>query len=307
MMSIKLIYDDVFLKHKTPPFHPESPERLNAIIKAIKEDKDIEKFIQWLKPRKATKEEILLVHNEDYYDYIVNTKPGYLDSDTYLSEGSIDAALFAAGTLVKAVELAKEQSGNRFFCLVRPPGHHAERNKAMGFCIFNNVAVGAAYAKKSGFKKVYIIDFDVHHGNGTQHIFEEDPDVFYFSTHQMPLYPGTGKQSEKGTKAGLGTTLNIPLKPGAGDKEFIEIYGNILFDSMKQFNPNIVFVSAGYDLRDADPLASLSVTKNGIREIIKSILNSSGTLPVIFTLEGGYNLKALSESVLVTLEVMANI
>ncbi len=302
-MKVILVYDDIFLQHHTPAFHPESVDRLKAILKAIRERRDLEKSIEWIKPKQATREEITLVHDASYFDYIMNSKPGYLDSDTYLSEGSKEAALYAAGAVITAVENISSDR-KRFFCLVRPPGHHAERNEAMGFCIFNNVAIGACYAKKKGYERIYIVDFDVHHGNGTQHIFEYDPDVFYFSTHQSPLYPGTGKSSEKGYGNAEGTILNVPLKPGAGDQELMEIYNNDFVNSFKKFNPHILFVSAGYDLRDKDPLASLNVTKEGLREIIKIILNTAKELPIIFSLEGGYNLSSLSESVVITVEEM---
>lgn len=302
-MKVCLIYDDIFLQHKMPAFHPESVDRLKAIVRAIKDRGDLEGKIVWIKPRRATKEEITLVHDKDYYNYIINCKPGYLDSDTYLSEGTIESAHYAVGAVLTAIEnIGKDQK--RFFCLVRPPGHHAEKDQAMGFCIFNNVAVGAEFAKRKGYAKVFIVDFDVHHGNGTQHIFESDPAVFYFSTHQSPLYPGTGRANEKGLGMGEGTTLNVPLRPGTGDEEFIRVYNEIFVPAFKNFNPEILFVSAGYDLRDVDPLASLSVTKSGIREIVKILLQTAKNIPVIFSLEGGYNLSALAESVVITIEEM---
>lgn len=273
------------------------------ILQAIGNRKDLEKSIEWIKPRKATREEVTLVHDTSYFDYIMNSKPGYLDSDTYLSEGTKEAALYAAGAVVTAVESISSER-RRFFCLVRPPGHHAERSEAMGFCIFNNVAIGASYAKKKGYSRIFIVDFDVHHGNGTQHIFEADPDVFYFSTHQSPLYPGTGKSWEQGIGAGEGTILNVPLKPGAGDEEFINVYRNDFVNAFNKFKPELLFVSAGYDLRDEDPLASLNVTASGIRAIVKTLINTANKLPIIFTLEGGYNLTALSESVVITIEEM---
>jgi len=302
-MKVALVYDDIFLQHRMPAFHPESVDRLKAILQAIGNRKDLEKSIEWIKPRKATREEVTLVHDTSYFDYIMNSKPGYLDSDTYLSEGTKEAALYAAGAVVTAVESISSER-RRFFCLVRPPGHHAERSEAMGFCIFNNIAIGASYAKKKGYSRIFIVDFDVHHGNGTQHIFEADPDVFYFSTHQSPLYPGTGKSWEQGIGAGEGTILNVPLKPGAGDEEFISVYRNDFVNAFNKFKPEILFVSAGYDLRDEDPLASLNVTASGIRAIVKTLINTANKLPIIFTLEGGYNLTALSESVVITIEEM---
>jgi len=303
-MKVNLVYDEIYLQHKMPPFHPESVDRLKAIINAINSSHNIQEKIEWLKPRKAKAEEILLVHDKQYYESILKSLPSYLDSDTYLSEGTVEAAHYAVGAVLTAVEHISEHK-KRFFCLVRPPGHHAERDKAMGFCIFNNVAVGAEFAKSKGYKKVFIVDFDVHHGNGTQHIFERDANVFYFSTHQSPLYPGTGRASEKGVGEGEGTTLNVPMRPGSGDAEFISVYNEIFITAFRSFSPHILFVSAGYDLRDKDPLASLSVTKEGIREIVKIIVSTAKDIPIIFSLEGGYNLNALAESVLITIEEMS--
>lgn len=170
----------------------------------------------------------------------------------------------------------------------------------MGFCLFNNAAIGARYAQQKGFRKIFIIDFDVHHGNGTQEIFYDDNSVFYFSTHQFPHYPGSGSKEEKGVGKGLGFTYNVPLQFGTGDKEFKEIYEDVLTKLISKFNPDLLIVSAGYDIRKEDPLANLNVTDDGIRFVVKSILDNN--LPTIFTLEGGYNLDALSRSVIITLE-----
>ena len=191
----------------------------------------------------------------------------------------------------------------RAFCAVRPPGHHAEAEKAMGFCIFNNVAVGARYAQKRGYKKIFIIDFDVHHGNGTQHIFEEDDTVFYFSTHQYPHYPGTGNESEKGKLKGKGFTYNMPMKHGSGDKEYFSAYNEVLPHLVKKFEPDMILVSAGYDIRAEDPLSGIRVSDEGIRGIVNGIL-SCAEVPVIFALEGGYDLQALGKSVLLTIKEM---
>ncbi|HUO77041.1 MAG TPA: histone deacetylase, partial [Thermodesulfovibrionales bacterium] len=227
---------------------------------------------------------------------------GYIDSDTYISGRSIDAALCAAGAVMEAAKQCREGKVSRAFCAVRPPGHHAEADRAMGFCIFNNVAVGTRFAQKIGFEKVFIIDFDVHHGNGTQHIFEEDESVYYFSTHQYPHYPGTGSDSEHGTGKGKGFTRNIPMMSGSGDREFFSAYHDLLPRMVKEFDPGILMVSAGYDIHRDDPLASIRVSDEGIRDMVKSIL--SLRLPTVFSLEGGYNLKALGGSVLITIEEM---
>ena len=236
-----------------------------------------------------------------YVDAVIKFT-GYYDPDTYISKTSVEAALYAAGAVIEAVEDCGTGSIERAFCAVRPPGHHAEADRAMGFCIFNNIAVGARYAQKSGFRKVFIIDFDVHHGNGTQHILEEDDTVFYFSTHQYPHYPGTGSDSERGKGSGYDFTYNLPMHYGAGDKDFFTAYQDILPGLVNRFGPDIILVSAGYDLHVNDPLAGLRVTNEGIRNIVRGILSSKKNIPYIFSLEGGYNLTSLSGSVLITIE-----
>lgn len=303
-MKVGFIYDNIFLDHKTPSFHPESPERLNAIIKAINNDRELKESIVWIKPKRAEIDHITLVHDKSYVDFILSSSEGYLDSDTYLSKGSKEASLYAVGAVLTAVDYVNEGKIDAAFCAVRPPGHHAERNKAMGFCIFNNIAVGAEYARKKGYNRVFIVDFDVHHGNGTQHIFYERDDIFYFSTHQYPHYPGTGKDTERGTNKGYGFTLNIPVYAYSGDDVFEDIYTNKLPYLIRDFDPDIVFVSAGYDLRDKDPLSALKVTEKGIEKIVKGIITSKKNIPYIFALEGGYNLQSLSESVVITLRTM---
>jgi len=298
--KVGYIYDDVFLLHEMPEGHPESKERLLVISKAVRTSSISSKLIH-LKPRKADRGDILKVHTSAYFDKIMKFT-GYFDADTYVSGGSAEAALFAAGAVIEAIAECKQGRINRAFCAVRPPGHHAEADRAMGFCIFNNVAIGARYAQSAGYKKIFIIDFDVHHGNGTQHIFEEDDTVFYFSTHQYPHYPGTGADSEKGKGKGKGFTYNIPMPYGAEDKDFFTAYHDVLPALVSNFKPDIILVSAGYDLHAKDPLAGLKVTNEGIRNILRGILSCAKDVPCIFSLEGGYNLTALSESVLITLE-----
>lgn len=302
MKKAGLIYDDIFLAHETPEWHPESKERLIAIIDALKSSEIWDKLIH-IKPRKADFKDIEAVHTHEYIERIKKAQPGYLDTDTYLSENSLDAALYAAGAVMEAIDKCKKGEIERAFCAVRPPGHHAEAERAMGFCIFNNVAAGARYAQKRGYKKIFIIDFDVHHGNGTQHIFEEDDTVFYFSTHEYPHYPGTGSESEKGKGKGKEFTYNMPMKHGSGDKEYFSVYNNVLPHLVKKFEPDMILVSAGYDIRVEDPLSGIRVSDEGIRGIVNSIL-SCAEVPVIFTLEGGYDLQALGKSVLLTIKEM---
>ena len=301
MKEVGFVYDDVFLRHETPQWHPECKERLISILNTLKDSPVWHKLVH-IKPRKAGFDDIEAVHAHSYVEKVKRMEEGYLDPDTYLSKGSLEAASFAAGAVIEAVEGCRKGEIQRAFCAVRPPGHHAEADRAMGFCIFNNIAVGARYARKIGYKKVFIVDFDVHHGNGTQHIFEEDDAVFYFSTHQYPHYPGTGRDSELGTGKGKGFTYNIPLAAGSGDREYFSAYNDTLTGLLKEYEPNIVLVSAGYDIHKDDPLAAMRVSDEGIRVIVKSIL--SFPAPSVFTLEGGYDLNALATSVLITIEEM---
>ena len=300
-MKVGFVYDEVFLQHETPRGHPECKERLVSIVSALRNSPLWNNLVH-IKPGKASFADVEMVHQHGYVEKVRQFGEGYLDPDTYISGGSIDAALCAAGAVMEAAEQCRKGKVSRVFCAVRPPGHHAEADRAMGFCIFNNVAVGTRFAQKIGFEKVFIIDFDVHHGNGTQHIFEEDERVYYFSTHQYPHYPGTGSDSEHGTGKGKGFTRNIPMMSGSGDREFFSAYHDLLPRMVKEFDPGILMVSAGYDIHRDDPLASIRVSDEGIRDMVKSIL--SLRLPTIFSLEGGYNLKALGGSVLITMEEM---
>ena len=207
------------------------------------------------------------------------------------------------GAGIVAIDGIKAGEFERAFCAVRPPGHHATTTQAMGFCLFNNIAITARYAQSLGYEKVMIIDFDVHHGNGTQDTFYEDNTVFYFSSHQAFAYPGTGAEADKGIRAGKGFTANYLVMPDSGDDEILDIYENDLPQHVKSFDPDIILVSAGYDLHESDPLAQLNVTTEGIRKIVRLILNSAD-VPFVFFLEGGYDVDALGENVKVILEEM---
>jgi len=304
MRKVGFLFDDIFLKHEMPPGHPESPQRLIAILETLKSS-DCWKHLVHIRPRQACDEDILAVHTGDYLKRMQNFS-GYYDGDTFVSEHTVEAARYAAGAVIEAIDRCKKREIERAFCAVRPPGHHAEADSAMGFCIFNNVAVGARYAQRVGYSKVFIVDFDVHHGNGTQHIFQDDDTVFYFSTHQHPHYPGTGRDGERGKGKGEGYTYNIPMPTGTGDKDFFVAYRDILPRLVKNFRPDIILVSAGYDILLQDPLSGFKVTSEGMRSIIRGILlRSTATylpsLPYVFALEGGYNLKALADSVLQTI------
>lgn len=308
MKKTGFIYDSIFLRHETPQWHPETKERLISVLNTL-ESSGIWEHLLHIKPLKADYKDIALVHSSRHIEAIKNFGEGYLDPDTYMSKDSLEASLYAAGAVIEAVEKCKSGEIQRAFCAVRPPGHHAEADRAMGFCIFNNIAVGARYAQKLGYKKVFIIDFDVHHGNGTEHIFEDDDTVFYFSTHQYPHYPGTGKDSDRGKGKGEGYTLNIPMNAGSGDKEYSRAYNEILPGVVREFAPDIVLVSAGYDIHASDPLSGMRVTNEGVRSIVRSILSSPPEpehTPFVFALEGGYDLAALGESVKITVEEMLN-
>lgn len=302
MKKVGLVYSDVYLKHKAPPGHPEREARLVSIMNVLRDSELWDKLIK-VEPRKAEYSELETVHTKEYVERMKNTRSGYADPDTYISEGSLEAALYAAGGVIEAVDGCRSGEIERAFCAVRPPGHHAEAGRAMGFCLFNNVAVGARHAHKVGYEKVFIVDFDVHHGNGTQHIFEDDDTVFYFSTHQYPHYPGTGSAGERGRGKGEGFTANFPMPPGSGDGEYAEVYGKVLPEIMRHFAPDIVMVSAGYDLRSSDPLAQIRVSARGIEDIVRGIL-SGANVPSVFCLEGGYNLEALAESVYLTIKIL---
>ena len=302
MKRVGLIYDEIFLRHEPPEWHPDSKDRLINIIITLKASGLWPKLAH-IKPRKAGFDDIARVHTREYIDKISNFGAGELDPDTYLSPDSLDAALHATGAVMTAVERCKAGEIGRAFCAVRPPGHHAEADQAMGFCIFNNVAAGARHAQALGLNRVFIVDFDAHHGNGTQHIFEEDDTVFYFSTHQHPCFPETGKDMERGRGKGAGYTYNVPILAGSGNKDFLTVYQDILPGVLHRFAPDLILVSAGYDIHANDHHASIRVTHEGIRGIVRSILTSAD-VPMIFVLEGGYEHASLCDSVRITIEEM---
>lgn len=275
---MKFIYNKIFLKHKTN-LHPECPERLNYFDKNLKETilKDGEKYLS-------------LIYDKNYIELIKNSSKNEanLDADTYTNEFSYKAACFSVGATIKA---AKENN----FSLGRPPGHHANKNKAMGFCLFNNIALASKFLANKG-KKVFILDIDGHHGNGTQDIFYDTNKVLFLSTHQFPAYPGTGRLEEIGNKEGIGYTINIPLPPTTGDDLFLEILSKIIPEIKKKFNPDIVAVSAGFDAHHSDSLLQLNLTTNAFYEI--ATLLSKNFKNIFACLEGGYNLDFLHKNIL---------
>ncbi len=310
MNKVAIIQDPRYLEHVTGPMHPERPERLKAIEKMFTQSGLIKKCIS-LEPREATEDEIALVHTQELIQQIKNTShksSSYLDGDTHASQHSWEAAKLAAGGLLIASDELMAGKIDEAFAFPRPPGHHAERDHAMGFCLFNNVAIAAEYVLKNfGLKKVLILDFDVHHGNGTQHSFEDRADVFYISSHRYPFYPGTGAASEIGKGAGEGYTLNIPLHGGSDDSIYADIFSEQIEPAVIQYKPDFLIVSAGFDSHKKDPLGGMEVTKFGFNAMAKSIKEmkkACGNIPLLYALEGGYSLEGLSESVKEVVEVM---
>jgi len=300
--SVAYLTDPVYLRHDTGEWHPESPDRLRAIERAVA---PLKPHLTLLSPIRIAETLLESVHTPEHIDTVrFHCDAGEpIDADTVCSAGSWEAALSAAGAGVVAVDALRRGEVHRAFCAVRPPGHHATAERAMGFCLFNNVAVAARYAQSQGFEKVAIVDFDVHHGNGTQAIFYRDPSVLYLSTHQSPAYPGSGAAGERGEGPGEGTTFNFPFPPGSGDAELVPVYEERLPGILNNFAPDLLLVSAGYDLHAADPLAQLDVTTEGVRRIVRAVLQATDR-PAVFMLEGGYNVEALGECVAVTIEEM---
>ena len=301
MKKVAWITDDFYLQHDTVG-HPESLERLESINYHM--ERLIEKLIV-VEPYVAKVEDVEMIHSSEMIAIVKDKASEELpiDADTTLSKQSYGVALKAVGAGLVAVDGLKNSEFERAFCAVRPPGHHATPTESMGFCLFNNIAVTAKYAQNEGYSKVMIIDFDVHHGNGTQDAFYDDDSVFYFSTHQLFAYPGTGNETETGAGKGVGYTANFPLMPNSSDSEYMEVYGDELSKLYEFFNPDIILVSAGYDLHESDPLAQMDVTRDGIRKIVRSILDL-GDKPVIFFLEGGYSVNELGLNVVATVEEM---
>jgi acetoin utilization deacetylase AcuC-like enzyme len=303
MFKTGIVRDTRYIEHRTGDFHPESHRRLEVIYEMLN-DPDMTDRYQDVPVREATEEELLYIHSKDYIDLVAATagKPSsFLDADTQTSPGSYQAALLAAGGLCNAINMVNSGELDNAFALVRPPGHHAERNRGMGFCLFNNVAIGAIYAqKKLGLNRILITDWDLHHGNSTQHSFENDPSILYFSTHQYPFYPGSGSFNEIGRGNGEGFTVNVPLSTGYGDAEYIAIFQHILQPIAKEFKPDLVLASVGFDIYEGDPLGGMSVTPDGfagLTRILMEIARSSCDGKLVLTLEGGYNLQGLRDSV----------
>lgn len=296
-MPTLLLTHPVCLEHDTGEFHPECPDRLKAILAAL-EGEDFAFLHRDIAPH-ATVEQLLRVHPMHHIDRIMGAIPHgdhvrHLDPDTVVSAQSGEAALRAAGAVCAAVDTILAGQARNAFCAVRPPGHHAERDQAMGFCLFNNVAVGALHAvEQHGLKRVAVIDFDVHHGNGTQHVFEEDARFFYASVHQDSAYPGTGEARE----TGLGNIVNVPLPAGSGSHDFRTAFTDLILPRLRAFQPEMILVSAGFDAHAADPLAHMRLTTEDFRWVSNELVRMAEELcqnRLVSVLEGGYDLRALA-------------
>ena len=304
-MSLVLISSRRFVDHVTPVGHPERPERaevLSAVAATFRQQGG-----EVVEPRLATDDDLRRVHTQQHIDAIVATRgrATMIDEDTFTSPDSDEIARLAAGAVLTGVDRVLDgAAGSRALALVRPPGHHAEADRAMGFCLYSNIAVGAAYARSRGCARVAIVDYDVHHGNGTQWIFYEDPTVLFVSSHQWPFYPGTGAASETGRGDGIGFTLNIPLEAGAKDDEIERKYAEQVVPAVRNFKPDLLMISAGFDAHEQDPLGQLRMTTDGFGRLTTMLLQLADEVcdgRVVLVTEGGYDLNAILQCLTVVI------
>jgi len=304
MTRTGFVYHSDYLKHDMGVGHPESPDRLRAIVSRLKAGGVLDRLVL-IEPTSVADEWITQVHKASYLTSLKSRAPVSgrvsLDPDTSISAGSLPAAYLAAGGVLAAADAIMAGTVEHAFCAIRPPGHHAESDRAMGFCLFNNVAIAARYLqRRHGVARVLIVDWDVHHGNGTQHTFDDDPSVLFFSTHQYPHYPGTGRATERGKGKGEGLTINVPMLAGQGDEDYREIFERVLVPAADAYKPEFVLISAGFDAHRDDPLASMGLTEEGyatLTGIVAGIARRHSKSRVLSCLEGGYNLNALAASV----------
>jgi len=310
-MSVQIVYDSKYLRHDTGPGHFENPQRLECILQALAEDQTLSSRVGRLAPKAAREEDLLRCHQAKMIAAIrahIEQGGTHLDADTPICTESFEIACLAAGAAVTAVDSAMAEEGGRAFAMVRPPGHHATDRRPMGFCIFNNAAVAARYAQSvHGIENVLIVDWDVHHGNGTQEIFWQDHSVFFLSTHQSPHYPGTGDRDETGEGKGTGFTLNIPLPAQTSAHAHRHAFSEALKNIERRFQPDLVIISAGFDSHRGDPLGNLMLEDSDFGEMTKDVLriaekHSKGR--VVAVLEGGYNLDLLGGAVCAHLKAL---
>lgn len=305
---MKLLYYDCpdCRRHNAGPGHPECPERLAAVTTGIRQA-PWQAEVEWREASPIDTSLLLLAHTPGHVERVLAADglAVSFDGDTQTSAGSVQAALKAAGAVVDATTAVLADPGTTAFCAIRPPGHHAERNRAMGFCLFNNVAVAAHAALKSGLKRVLVFDPDVHHGNGTEEIFAADPRVFYVSIHQWPFYPGSGAAEDVGHGSGKGFTANFPLPAGCGDAEYIAIAQRGIATIVENYEPELILFSAGFDAHELDPLGGMEVTTLGFAHLYAPVIKAAveGKIPFLFALEGGYSLPALQSSVPAVLDL----
>ena len=309
MAKTGFAYHPIYMEHFAGVGHPERPERLTAILKALEGSGLMDSLVR-LTPSACPREYVEAVHTTrliESVERLCGIAPQHIDPDTAVSEKSFEAALFAAGAGIAAADAIMGGEIDNAFCAVRPPGHHAETDRAMGFCLFNNIANTARYLQRArGVGKILIIDWDVHHGNGTQQIFYEDPTVLLFSSHQYPYYPGTGGMEEGGRGEGETFTVNAPLRAGCGDKEYQDVYTKMLLPVADVFEPDFVLISAGFDAHESDPLASMRLTDDGYAGLTRIAVEVAGKHSggrLISMLEGGYDV-ALGSSVAAHIEVL---
>jgi acetoin utilization deacetylase AcuC-like enzyme len=307
-VSLTVFTSPRFADHLTPPGHPERVERFAAMQAVVHTFRGRGGAVE--EPRRATDAELARVHDADYVSLIRETagRATALDPDTVTSPQSYDVAAYAAGAALSAVEHVLEGGpGTRALAVVRPPGHHAERNRAMGFCLFNNIAIAATHARARGLSRIAIVDYDVHHGNGTQRSFFDDPSVLFISSHQYPFYPGTGAANEVGNGAGLGFTVNLPCVAGATDADYERMYSRVALPVLRQFKPELILVSAGFDAHEDDPLGGMRVTTPYFGQLTAALVGVADECcqgRVVAVTEGGYDLRALGASLAACIEAL---